>query len=106
RNLQAGPWSAPDEIALTALTLSVLSDPNNPAGPTNGLTIGRVHCGDNVDGTNHNGNDSGLQVLKTEKVNGDDEAEWTIRVHNPLNSAVDNVFVKDFYPKELDEKDV
>jgi hypothetical protein len=99
KNLQAGPWSAPDEIALTALSLTVLG--------SNTLSVGTVHCGDNVDGAVHNGgNNPGLQVLKTEKVNGDDEAEWTIRVHNPLGQAVEDVFVKDFYPKELDEKDV
>lgn len=98
QNLQAGPWSAPDEIALTALTLTVLG--------SNTLTIGTVHCGDNRNGTPDTAGDPDLQVLKTEKVDGDDEVEWTIRVRNPLNEAVDNVFVKDFYPKDLDESDV
>lgn len=43
QNLQAGPWSAPDEIALTALSLTVLG--------SNTLNLGMVHCGDNVAGT-------------------------------------------------------
>lgn len=92
------------QVGNTALELRVLEGIQPLSGT---LSVGNVNCGPNTAGTPHGGGENpGLQVLKTEKVNGDDEAEWTIRVHNPLNSAVDDVFVKDFYPKELDEKDV
>ena len=100
------------QIEVTGLNLVLFQGANAlPPGiiPGGGavqtLKIARVHAGPASDG-DENTDNPGLQVLKTEKVNGDDEAEWTIRVHNPLANAVDNVFVKDFYPKELDKKDV
>jgi hypothetical protein len=100
------------EIEVTGLELVLFGGANQVpeivpgGGATQTLKIARVHAGPVVAGDNNNGGNPGLQIVKTEKVNGDDEAEWTIRVHNPLNHAVDNVFVKDFYPHEIDESDV
>lgn len=93
-------WSTKDEIGLTALTLTVLG--------TNTLTVGMVHCGDNVNASNFQppAANQGLQMLKTEDIDGDDEVEWTLRVHNPLDHAVDNVFVKDFLPSEVKKSDL
>jgi hypothetical protein len=92
------------QVGNTALELRLLEGIQPLSGT---LSVGNVNCGPNTAGTPHGGGgDKNLQVLKTEKVDGSDEAEWTIRVHNPRDTAADDVFVKDFYPKELDEKDV
>lgn len=96
----AAPFSTNGEIENTALSITVLGGIAPLAGS---LDIGHVHCGPNSKGTPHNGGggDNGLQVLKSEKVKGSDKIEWTIKVHNPKNEAVDNVQVKDFYPKAV-----
>jgi hypothetical protein len=95
----AAPFSTNGEIENTALSITLLGGLAPLAGS---LDIGKVHCGPNSAGTRHDGGgESGLQVLKSEKVNGDNKIEWTIKVHNPKNDAVDNVQVKDFYPKAV-----
>lgn len=81
------------EIEVAALDVRLLQGGGEQAQQT--LQLARVHCGPDSLG---NGGGPGLQVLKTAKSKGNGKVEYTIRVHNPLNSAVDDVLVKDFYP--------
>jgi hypothetical protein len=93
---QDGPWTAPEEIDLTALSLTVLD--------TNTLTLGHVHCGDNVNG-GPNGGGPGLKFDKDADTDGSD-AKFTLTVKNTTNAAITGVFVQDFYGKDIDAKDV
>lgn len=90
--------NATREIEVAALDLRLLQGGGEQVAQV--LQLGRVHCGPNSAGDG-NGGGPGLQVLKTEKVKGKSKVEWTIQVHNPLGEAVDDVLVKDFYPKAV-----
>jgi hypothetical protein len=95
----AAPFKTDDEIENTALSVTLLGGLEPLAGS---LDIGRVHCGPNSKGKPHGGGGNGktdFQVLKTEKIKGDNKIEWTIKVRNPKSATAHDVVVKDFYPK-------
>lgn len=95
----AAPFKTDDEVDNTALSLTLLGGIAPLAGS---LDIGHVHCGPNSKGKPHDGGGNGkadFQVLKTEKIKGDNKIEWTIKVRNPKSETAKDVVVKDFYPK-------
>jgi len=90
------------EIQVTALDLTLLDASD---ATRQHLEIARVHCGpnDRIDGGDNGGGNgkAEFQVLKTEKIKGDNKIEWTIKVRNPKSAAAHDVVVKDFYPKGI-----
>lgn len=89
------------EIEVTALDLTLLDAGGDATRQQ--LKIARVHCGPNSKGDDNNGGNgkAEFQVLKTEKVKGDNKIEWTIKVRNPKSADAHDVVVKDFYPKAV-----
>jgi hypothetical protein len=88
------------EIDVAALDLTLLDGLGDQLRQQ--LKLARVHCGPNdpIDDNGGNGK-TDFQVLKTEKVKGDNKIEWTIKVRNPKSEDAHDVVVKDFYPKAV-----
>lgn len=91
------------ELEVTALNIVLLNAAGE--GLRQELSIGRSHVGPNDIGTarppTDGEGDAEFQVLKTEKVKGDNKIEWTIKVRNPKSETAHDVVVKDFYPKAV-----
>ena len=91
------------ELEVTALDIVLLDAAG--AGGRQELAIGRSHVGPNDIGApgdnNNGGGKTDFQVLKTEKIKGDNKIEWTIKVRNPKSATAHDVVVKDFYPKGI-----
>jgi hypothetical protein len=99
------------EIEVTALEVVLFEGAETvPAiipgagGATQTLKLARVHCGPNGPGGPPGGN-PGLQFDKDADTD-DGDAKFTLTVKNPNANAVDNVFVQDFYGKDIDADDV
>jgi hypothetical protein len=89
------------QIDVSALHLTLLEGGGDALKQD--LRLARVHCGPNdpIDDDNNGGGKTDFQVLKTEKVKGDNKVEWTIKVRNPKSADAHDVVVKDFYPKAV-----
>jgi hypothetical protein len=89
------------KVEVIALEVKLLAAGGNQTQQT--LQLGRSACGVNSAGSN--GGTPGLQFDKDGTTDGGD-AKFTLTVHNSTNSAINNVFVQDFYGNDIDAKDI